>query len=99
MEEETYLLNAVIQKQELELFALRGKLTTLEIENASLKKNIEDMAMENSSLLPKKRKVSQAVIDRWNFYHANKDKVAAERNLTNWRDVKKVCDDLFASHK
>lgn len=92
--DETELMMRCSQS-ELEVMVLKGRLSALESENVQLKQHIERLAMENSALIPKKRKISKEVTERWDFYHKNKSSVAKEKGLEDWRDVKRACDELF----
>jgi regulator of replication initiation timing len=90
-----------LHQQSLEIYNLQSKVASLEKENKNLKESIATMAMENSFLLekPKKRKFSEDVLQKWAFYHANKEGIKRETGFTDWRLIKKKSDELFASHR
>ena len=101
--DDTYELQALLEQQGLELFQAVNKLRIVEAENKQLKQSIQALALENSRALevPKKRKLSKHVIDRWKYYHENKAHVAIRYDLTtaDWRAIKAKCDELFADNR
>jgi hypothetical protein len=84
-------------QSELEVMALKGRLSGLESENAQPHKtNRQNLSkMIGEELIPKKRKVSKDVVARWEFYHMNKETVAKENKLSDWREIKRLCDSQF----
>lgn len=86
-------------QNEMEVSLLKGRLSAAESENSQLKHHIEKLAMENSAMMRKKRKLSKDVLERWAFYHANKEAVAKEKGLTEWREVKWECDAMLVRQR
>lgn len=82
-------------QNEMEVSLLKGRLSAVESENSQLKQHIEKLAIENSEMIPKKRKLSKEVVERWEFYHSHKESVAKDKGLSDWREVKRACDELF----
>lgn len=97
--DEIYELESALQARDLRVFQLERELAAARAQNDALKSQIEAIAIENCGLMPKKRRTSPEALARWAYYHTNKTRVAAERGLDDWREVKRVCDQLFAQIK
>ena len=98
---EEFELQMAFEQQSIDVFNMQTLMERLTMDNKNLKKHIEALAMENSKLFEqrKKRATSKNVFDRWEFYHENKRNVSNEYGISDWRLVKKKCDELFASDR
>lgn len=88
--------------QEVEIVELKLALMTMERElqqareeNKKLKDHLEALCMDQSATAKKKYVMSQTTKDKWAFYHGHKEAVKREKQLDDWREVKRECDVRF----
>jgi hypothetical protein len=92
MDQNEFELRQKIQETELSLYTANQRVQVLTSENAHLKQTIENMALQEANT-HKRNRLSQQVIARWRYYHANKEKIKADNKIDgDWRHVKHLSD-------
>jgi hypothetical protein len=91
---------AIIAEYRLSMLVLENEMNKVREENRDLKNTIQKLLIDDV-IHKKTRVVSQDALERWAYYHKNKDEISKRPDMKNkpWWEVKRVSDSEYKATK
>jgi regulator of replication initiation timing len=76
------------------LIVMDREIQSLRAENKNLKEHLQTTCMTESAKSETSAK-KQLAQRKWAFYREKKDEIRETHKLTDWRDIKRITDELY----